>query len=199
MGQRTKEVRRWFYGKGFSQYINNTDIQTIAATPSSMAMRLLLTIAILNNFTIYTTDVASSKATLVSSSIRDRKSTSLSTYVDNLLVAGDNTTTHPGLPTTVPTTPGTQTRKSTHKDNSTGIHQLERHSSYTTTEQPGATIHLSFAQHYYDKILRAYEMDRCNPTTTPGDKKPPIAAQPLDKERHPQYRTALQQLLWVSQ
>eukprot|EP00971_Amphidinium_carterae_P277290 5503222-Amphidinium_carterae.2 len=42
-----------------AQFINDTDIQTFAATPSSMAMRLLLTIAILKNFTIYTTDVVS--------------------------------------------------------------------------------------------------------------------------------------------
>eukprot|EP00971_Amphidinium_carterae_P048946 964526-Amphidinium_carterae.2 len=53
-----KEIKYRFCGKGFSQYINDTDIQTFAVTPSSMAMRLLLTIAILKNFTVYTTDVA---------------------------------------------------------------------------------------------------------------------------------------------
>eukprot|EP00971_Amphidinium_carterae_P284127 5641213-Amphidinium_carterae.2 len=32
-------------------------------------------------------------------------------------------------------------------------------------------------------------MDKCNPTTPPGDKKPPIAAaQPLDKEQHSNFK-----------
>eukprot|EP00971_Amphidinium_carterae_P155955 3091764-Amphidinium_carterae.2 len=42
-------------------------------------------------------------------------------------------------------------------------------------------------------------MDKCNPSTTPGNKEPPIAAQPLDKEQHSMFRTAVGQLLWVSQ
>eukprot|EP00971_Amphidinium_carterae_P043174 849233-Amphidinium_carterae.1 len=45
--------------KGFSQFIHDTDTQTFAATPSSMAMRLLLTIAIVKKFTVFTRDVAS--------------------------------------------------------------------------------------------------------------------------------------------
>eukprot|EP00971_Amphidinium_carterae_P060526 1197833-Amphidinium_carterae.1 len=32
-----------------------------------------------------------------------------------------------------------------------------------------------------------------------GSKKPPITAQPVDKEQHSMYRTAVGQLLWVSQ
>eukprot|EP00971_Amphidinium_carterae_P076140 1503913-Amphidinium_carterae.1 len=32
-----------------------------------------------------------------------------------------------------------------------------------------------------------------------GNKKPPIAGQPVDKEQHSMYRTAIRQLLWVSQ
>eukprot|EP00971_Amphidinium_carterae_P030539 600624-Amphidinium_carterae.1 len=56
---RTKDIKCRFCGKGFSQFIHDTDTQTFAATPSSMAMRLLLTIAIIKKFTVFTTDVAS--------------------------------------------------------------------------------------------------------------------------------------------
>eukprot|EP00971_Amphidinium_carterae_P122154 2418728-Amphidinium_carterae.4 len=42
-------------------------------------------------------------------------------------------------------------------------------------------------------------MDKCNPSTTPSNKKPQLAAQPLDKEQHSMFRTAVGQLLWVSQ
>eukprot|EP00971_Amphidinium_carterae_P039049 767585-Amphidinium_carterae.1 len=61
------------------------------------------------------------------------------------------------------------------------------------------TIHLSFAPQYYHKILKAYNMDKCNSSTTPGNNKPPIAAQPLDKEQHSIYKTAVGQLVRVSQ
>eukprot|EP00971_Amphidinium_carterae_P028930 569068-Amphidinium_carterae.1 len=54
----TKDIKCRFCGKGFSQFIHDTDIQTFAATPSSMAMGLLLTIAIIKQFTVFTTDVA---------------------------------------------------------------------------------------------------------------------------------------------
>eukprot|EP00971_Amphidinium_carterae_P349926 6491300-Amphidinium_carterae.1 len=56
----TKDIKCRFCGKRFSQFIHDTDIQTFAATPSmtSMAMCLLLTIAIIKQFTVYTTDVA---------------------------------------------------------------------------------------------------------------------------------------------
>eukprot|EP00971_Amphidinium_carterae_P011700 230249-Amphidinium_carterae.1 len=56
----TKDIKCRFCGKGFSQYTNNTDIQTFEATPNSTAMRFLLTIAILKQCTFYKTDVASS-------------------------------------------------------------------------------------------------------------------------------------------
>eukprot|EP00971_Amphidinium_carterae_P312912 6218539-Amphidinium_carterae.2 len=52
----TKDV---FCGKGFSQFIHDTGIKTFAATLSSMAMRLLLTIAIIEQFAVFTIDVAS--------------------------------------------------------------------------------------------------------------------------------------------
>eukprot|EP00971_Amphidinium_carterae_P285896 5676530-Amphidinium_carterae.1 len=42
-------------------------------------------------------------------------------------------------------------------------------------------------------------MEKCNPSTIPGSKKPPIAGQPVDKEQHSMYRTSVGQLLWVSQ
>eukprot|EP00971_Amphidinium_carterae_P303382 6028370-Amphidinium_carterae.2 len=66
MGDYTTANQQWYKdtkckycGKGFSKFVHDMDTQTFAATPGSMAMRLLLTIAILTQFTIFTTDVAS--------------------------------------------------------------------------------------------------------------------------------------------
>eukprot|EP00971_Amphidinium_carterae_P008362 165013-Amphidinium_carterae.1 len=42
-------------------------------------------------------------------------------------------------------------------------------------------------------------MEKCSPSSVPGSKKPPIVGQPIDKEQHSMYRTAVGQLLWVSQ
>eukprot|EP00971_Amphidinium_carterae_P054006 1063159-Amphidinium_carterae.1 len=42
-------------------------------------------------------------------------------------------------------------------------------------------------------------MEKCNPSTIPGNKKLPIAGKPVDKEQHSMYRTSVGQLLWVSQ
>eukprot|EP00971_Amphidinium_carterae_P142688 2826510-Amphidinium_carterae.1 len=42
-------------------------------------------------------------------------------------------------------------------------------------------------------------MERRNASTTPGSRKPPIKATPLNSEQHSQYRAAMGQLLWVSQ
>eukprot|EP00971_Amphidinium_carterae_P111077 2200204-Amphidinium_carterae.3 len=56
---RGREVNCRFCGKAFSQYINDKDVQTFAATPSGMATRLLLTISIVKGYVFYTTDVAS--------------------------------------------------------------------------------------------------------------------------------------------
>eukprot|EP00971_Amphidinium_carterae_P348524 6490539-Amphidinium_carterae.2 len=39
-------------------------------------------------------------------------------------------------------------------------------------------------------------MEKRNSSTVPGNKKLPIAAQPLDKEQHSMFRTAVGQLLW---
>eukprot|EP00971_Amphidinium_carterae_P307335 6107723-Amphidinium_carterae.1 len=61
------------------------------------------------------------------------------------------------------------------------------------------TINLSFSAQYYNKILKAYNLEKCKPSTVPSNKKPPIAAEPLAKEQHSMYRTAVEQLLWVSQ
>eukprot|EP00971_Amphidinium_carterae_P173173 3433445-Amphidinium_carterae.2 len=38
-------------------------------------------------------------------------------------------------------------------------------------------------------------MEKCSASTTPGSKKPPIKASPLNKEQHSQYRTTVGQLL----
>eukprot|EP00971_Amphidinium_carterae_P218542 4337843-Amphidinium_carterae.1 len=58
------------------------------------------------------------------------------------------------------------------------------------------TINLSFSAQYFNKILKAYNFKKCKSSTIPGNKKPPIAAEPLDKEQHSMYRTVV---LWVSQ
>eukprot|EP00971_Amphidinium_carterae_P235153 4666235-Amphidinium_carterae.2 len=50
----TKDIKCRLCGKGFSQFISDTNTQTLAATPSSTTMRLLLTIAILKQFTVFT-------------------------------------------------------------------------------------------------------------------------------------------------
>eukprot|EP00971_Amphidinium_carterae_P094154 1863565-Amphidinium_carterae.3 len=54
-----REVKCRFCGKGFSQSIDDKDVQKFAANPSSMATRLLLTISIVKGYAVYTTDVAS--------------------------------------------------------------------------------------------------------------------------------------------
>eukprot|EP00971_Amphidinium_carterae_P166626 3302226-Amphidinium_carterae.3 len=54
-----KDIKCRFCGKGFSHIIHDTDTQIFAATLSSMTMHLLLTIAIIKQFTVFTTDVAS--------------------------------------------------------------------------------------------------------------------------------------------
>eukprot|EP00971_Amphidinium_carterae_P071860 1421305-Amphidinium_carterae.1 len=61
------------------------------------------------------------------------------------------------------------------------------------------TINLSFSPQYFNKILKAYNLEKCKPSAVPSNKKPPIAAEPLDKEQHSMYRSAVEQLLWVSQ
>eukprot|EP00971_Amphidinium_carterae_P050437 993325-Amphidinium_carterae.2 len=58
------------------------------------------------------------------------------------------------------------------------------------------TINLSFsrrnlAPQYFNKILQAYNLEKRKPSTVPGNKKPTIAAEPLDKEEHSMYRTAI--------
>eukprot|EP00971_Amphidinium_carterae_P077040 1522096-Amphidinium_carterae.1 len=48
----------------------------------------------------------------------------------------------------------------------------------TTELQDDVSIQLFFTSEYYNKILKPYKMDKCNPSTIPGNKKPPIAGQP---------------------
>eukprot|EP00971_Amphidinium_carterae_P235154 4666235-Amphidinium_carterae.3 len=107
-------------------------------------------------------------------------------YVDDLLVVGDNATTQPFLQQFQ------QHLERKHKSHLTKTTPLEFLGK--TIELLG-NIHLSFAQPYYNKIFKAYNADKCNPSTIPGNKKPPIAAQPLDKEQHSKYqRTTLKAL-----
>eukprot|EP00971_Amphidinium_carterae_P330017 6462863-Amphidinium_carterae.2 len=43
---------------------------------------------------------------------------------------------------------------------------------------------LSFSTQYFSRILKAYNLEKCKPSTIPGNKKPFIAAEPLDKKQH---------------
>eukprot|EP00971_Amphidinium_carterae_P065400 1295735-Amphidinium_carterae.5 len=96
-------------------------------------------------------------------------------YVDDLLVIGDSATTQLFLQQFQ------QHLELKHTSQLTRTMPLEFLGKTTELQDDGA-IHLSLAQRY-DKTVRAYNMDKCNPTTTPGNnKKPTIAAQPLDKE-----------------
>eukprot|EP00971_Amphidinium_carterae_P206997 4106867-Amphidinium_carterae.4 len=97
-------------------------------------------------------------------------------YVDDLLVVGDNATTQPFLQQIQ------QHLELKHRSQLTKTTPLEFLGKTIEMQDDGA-IHLSLSPQYYNKILRAYTMDKCNPGTTPGNKKPPIAAQPLDKEQ----------------
>eukprot|EP00971_Amphidinium_carterae_P349980 6491326-Amphidinium_carterae.4 len=95
--------------------------------------------------------------------------------------------------TTLPTTVSTTLDYTSQLTRTTPLDFLGK----TIELQDDGAVHLSSAQQDYDKILRASNMDKCNPTTTPCSKKPPIAAQPLDKEQHSQYRTAVEQAFAV--
>eukprot|EP00971_Amphidinium_carterae_P252288 5008788-Amphidinium_carterae.1 len=215
-----------------------------------MAMRRLLTIAIIKKFTVFTTDLASAllntpineevlvqppkeyyhnqpnvlwKMTKALYGLRtspkqwqERLSTILQwmgfnrlksdacifankqssiylmAYVDDLFVVGDTMATqqclqqfqqHFELKHTIQLT------------RSTSLEFLRK----TIELQDDGTIQLFFLTEYYNKILKPYNMEKCNASTIPGNKKPPIAAQPPDKEQHSMFRTAVGQLLWVSQ
>eukprot|EP00971_Amphidinium_carterae_P063807 1262900-Amphidinium_carterae.2 len=225
MGDHRETIKQWDKGSqvsvsGFSQFINDTDMQTFAATPSSTGVRLLMKLAILKNFTrgecipqclnctrsadkstkrehlntilqqLGFTRLKSNACVLVNA----RSTINIMAYVDDLLrfyLLLETVLQHNPSYTSFNNTWSSDTQV-----NSQGQRHwssLERQMSYKMTEQ------FTCAQQYYDKILRAYSMDECNPTTTSGNKKPPIAAQPLDKEQHSQYRTAVGQLPWVSQ
>eukprot|EP00971_Amphidinium_carterae_P167316 3315409-Amphidinium_carterae.1 len=251
----TKDIKRRFCGKGFSQFIHDTDTQTFAATPSSMAMRLLLTIAIIKQFAVFTADVASaflntpideevivqppkeychnqphtlwkmtkalyglrtspkqwqehlstilqkldsqdSRMMCVCVFANKQSSIYLMAYVDDLLVVGDNVATqqflqqfqqHLELKHT--------TLQSTQLTMPTSLEFLGK----TIELMDNDTINPSFSAQYYNRILKAYNLEKCKASTVPGNKKTPIAAEPLDKVQHSMYRTAVRQLRWVSQ
>eukprot|EP00971_Amphidinium_carterae_P256365 5090345-Amphidinium_carterae.1 len=236
----TKDIKCRFCGQGFSQFIHDTDTQTLAATPSSMAMRLLLTIAIIKQFTVFTIDVASAflntpidKEVLVQppkeyyhknphilwkmtkalytlhtspkisqehlSTIlqqlgltrlksdtcvfANRQSTiHVMLYVDDLLVVGGSTSAPQFLQQFQ------QHLELKHTSQLTTTTPLE-FLGKTVELQHDGTIQLSFAPQYHHKILKTYNMDKCNPSTTPGNRKPLIAAQPLDEEQHSMFST----------
>eukprot|EP00971_Amphidinium_carterae_P342030 6481163-Amphidinium_carterae.3 len=114
-------------------------------------------------------------------------------YVDDLLAVGDNG--NPTIPTAVSTTLGVEAQDELTR--STSREFLGK----TLELMDKGTINLSFSPQYYynkTKILKAYNLEKCKPSTVPGNKKPPIAAEPLDKEQHSMDRTAVGQLLWLS-
>eukprot|EP00971_Amphidinium_carterae_P311588 6192963-Amphidinium_carterae.1 len=99
----------------------------------------------------------------------------LTACVDDLLVVGDNVATQQYLQ---------QFQQ----------HLELKHTTQLTRRTPLEFLDSFSAQYYNIKILNAYKK-KCNPSNVPGNKKPPIAAQPLDKKQHSMYRTAAGQLL----
>eukprot|EP00971_Amphidinium_carterae_P350040 6491353-Amphidinium_carterae.5 len=85
-------------------------------------------------------------------------------YIDDLLVVGDKATTQPFLQQFQ------QHLELKHTSQLTKTTPLEFLGTTLELQDDGA-IHLSFAPQYYNKILKAYNMDKCNPSTTPGNKK----------------------------
>eukprot|EP00971_Amphidinium_carterae_P208871 4143852-Amphidinium_carterae.1 len=112
-------------------------------------------------------------------------------YVDDLLVVGDTMATQQFL----------QQFQQHLELQHTCTTQLTRSTSHeflgkTIELQDDGSIQLFFSTEYYNKILKPYKVEKCNASTVPGNKKPPIAAQPLDKEQRSMFRTAVGQLLW---
>eukprot|EP00971_Amphidinium_carterae_P221889 4405100-Amphidinium_carterae.1 len=103
-------------------------------------------------------------------------------YVDDLL--GDNVATQRFL---LQFQQRLELKHTTQLTRSTPLEFLGK----TIELQDDGAINLSFSLQYYKKILQACNMEKRNPSTTLGNKKPPIAAQPLDKEQHSMYRTAV--------
>eukprot|EP00971_Amphidinium_carterae_P129155 2558301-Amphidinium_carterae.2 len=113
----------------------------------------------------------------------------LMAYVDDLLVVGDKVATQQFL---------RQFQQHLELKHTT---QLTRSASLeflgkTIELQDDGSIQLFFSTEYYNKILKPCSMEKCNSSTVPGNKKPPIAAQALHKEQHSMFRTAVGQLLW---
>eukprot|EP00971_Amphidinium_carterae_P134736 2670001-Amphidinium_carterae.1 len=118
-------------------------------------------------------------------------------YVDDLyiLVVGDNVATQKVLNQFQQ---HLELKHTTQLTRSTTIEFLGK-SRKTIELMDNGTINLVFSQQYFNKILKAYNLEKCKPSTVPGNKKPPIAAEPLDKEQRSMHRTAVGRLLWVSQ
>eukprot|EP00971_Amphidinium_carterae_P282070 5599240-Amphidinium_carterae.2 len=115
-------VQPWWRGRNEIGQItmeakNDKDVQTFAATPSGMEMRLLLTISTVTGYAVYTTDVASAFLNTpidLSTILKEIGSNRLRTdacifgnvntqnvylmaYVDDLLVVGNPATVKPFL------------------------------------------------------------------------------------------------------
>eukprot|EP00971_Amphidinium_carterae_P041174 808496-Amphidinium_carterae.1 len=116
----------------------------------------------------------------------------LMAYVDDLLVVGDTVATQQFLQQFQQ---HLELKHTTQLKRSTSLEFLGK----TIELQDDGSIQLFFSTEYYNKILKSYNMEKCNSSTVPGNKEPPIAAQPPDKEQHSMFRTAVGQLLWVSQ
>eukprot|EP00971_Amphidinium_carterae_P008285 163505-Amphidinium_carterae.1 len=110
-------------------------------------------------------------------------------YVDDLLVVGDKVATQQFLQ---------QFQQHLELKHTTQLTRLTslKFLGKTIELQDDGSMQLFFSTEYYNKILKPYNMEKCKSSTAPGNKKPPIAAQALDKEQHSMFRTAVGQLLW---
>eukprot|EP00971_Amphidinium_carterae_P299386 5948603-Amphidinium_carterae.1 len=113
-------------------------------------------------------------------------------YVDDLLVVGDNVATQQFLKQFQQ---HLELKHATQLTSSTPLEFLGK----TIEWMDNGAINLTFSTQYFNKILKACSLEKCKPSAVQCSMKPPIAAEVLDKEQHSMYKTAVGQLLWVSQ
>eukprot|EP00971_Amphidinium_carterae_P117489 2327656-Amphidinium_carterae.1 len=95
-------------------------------------------------------------------------------YIDDLPVVGDSAATQQFLQQFQQ---HLELRHTTQLTRSTTLEFLGK----TIELMHNGTINLSFSAQYFNKILNPYNLEKCKPPTKPSNKKPPIAAEPLDK------------------
>eukprot|EP00971_Amphidinium_carterae_P199999 3969516-Amphidinium_carterae.1 len=100
----------------------------------------------------------------------NRQSTLYMAYVDDLLVVGDNVATQQFLKQHL------ELKHTTQLTRSTTLEFLGK----TVELMDNGTVNLSFSLQYFNKILKAYNLEKRKPSSVPSNKKPPIAAEPLE-------------------